>query len=375
MFEMFGRKSVSRKPEINAITSNKRRKSRHVSAKDLRGEQAPTKATTQKRRGLKHGGRKRTSKLKKKDPVKQSHGVPETETKYHEITKKVIAEIKENNLKTVPEVAAVIKDNFLEGKPYKEKAATLDGLVRYLGKHPGKLTTYSIILLMGIYYLFRSLGLEVYITSAAKSVWDYVFSETTTSADQTTPFHSAASRASTTHFNQVTNNNWKPLQLPLILETTVSGDSADSGTAVGTTSPIGPAIKTSETPPDIKSETNETPPDVRSTSTNRTASGSVVDPDTNVHSKLYDEVDSLTAKKKYPELAELVESNYLAANYLIDKSFGADRDVASRNAFPAMRHLRVYYPKAGKILKKAETQYSIDLPSRLSRKKKTFHIG
>ena len=122
---------------------------------------------------------------------------------------------------------------------------------------------------MGIYYLFRSLGLEVYITSAAKSVWDYVFSETT-------------------------------------------------------------------------------------------PTGSVVDPDTKVNIKLYDKVANLTAEKKYPDLAELVLSNSLAAEYLTDQLFSTDRElsVVSNNAIHAVIFLKINYPAAKKILDLAEQHHN-----------------
>ena len=52
----------------------------------------------------------------------------------------------------------------------------------------------------------------------------------------------------------------------------------------------------------------ETLSNVQSTSTNRTASGSVVDPDTDVILELYYEVANLTATKKYERWSVCVKS-------------------------------------------------------------------
>ena len=184
MLEMYVRKTVSRKPKNAAIISNNRRKSRGVSAKARKGKQAPTKSTKQKRRGRKHGGsiRKHKHKPKRKQTAEQLDGVPKTEKQFYDMTGILIEIIKKNNLETVSEIAAVVKDEVLEGKTRKEKAATLNGLVRHLGKHPGRYATYAIVIVIAIFYLFKSLGLNAHISSRARSIWESVFSVNHTAA-------------------------------------------------------------------------------------------------------------------------------------------------------------------------------------------------
>ena len=175
---MFGGKTVRRTPK-NAVTKSNDRSNRGVSSKAPRGKQAPKEATKRKRRGPKYGGskRERNQYVKKENPGEKNHGVLYTEDEYQKMAEEVIVKINENNLETPSEVAAVLKDEFLKGKPHKEKAATLNGLVRHLGKHPRRYATYAIIIVIAIFYLFKFLGLDAYITSPAKSVWNFFFLE------------------------------------------------------------------------------------------------------------------------------------------------------------------------------------------------------
>ena len=141
------------------------------SIKARRGKQALTKSTKQKRPGRKHGGsiRKHKHKPKVKHAAEEPNGVLNTEDEYQKKTEKVIEIIEVKNLETPSEVAAVIKDNFLKGKPRKEKAAILNGFALHAGKYRASLAT---ILLVATLYAFHHFGLSGTISRKTQEIWN-----------------------------------------------------------------------------------------------------------------------------------------------------------------------------------------------------------
>ena len=158
MFEMFGGKTVSRKPKNAATRSNNRRKSRGVSAKAPRSKLAPKKSTKRTRRGRKHGG-----------SISKSNA---SEKKYQEITENVIAEMEENKIKTSSAVADVLNDNYLEGKSPKEKAGILNGIARHVGRNRGINGTSGMILLIAIFIVAYRNDLLGYMSKKLNDFWN-----------------------------------------------------------------------------------------------------------------------------------------------------------------------------------------------------------
>ena len=158
MFEMFGGKTVSRKPKNAAITSNNRRKSRGVSTK-ARSKLAPKKSTKRTRRGRKHGGRASTNN-------KPTENFPA-------MTENVVEEIKENNLKTAPEVADMMKEEILKNKSAKEKANILNGIARHVGKNPRIYGGTTILL--AIFIIAYQSNLIGFMATKVTELWDSIF--------------------------------------------------------------------------------------------------------------------------------------------------------------------------------------------------------
>ena len=176
MFEMVGGKNVNRKPKNAAITSNNKN-NRGVSANAPRSKQALTKSTKQKRNSRKHGGSKNKPirSEKKESLLGTPHGVLHTEDEYQEMTERVIEIMEVKKLETPSDVAAVINDEFLKGKPRKEKADILDGFARHVGKYPGRNKFFTTIVLMAIIYAFHRYGLFRYMNTKLREISKSVF--------------------------------------------------------------------------------------------------------------------------------------------------------------------------------------------------------